>query len=84
MCFFGALITLSVFLHQMDSEPLKVIPERRDGGNSNFSGILFINIQWEKYFKRSVSIKAKRINKPGKNSLDIYFWQTLTCIFKNE
>lgn len=45
MCFFGALITLSVFLHQMDSEPLKVIPERRDGGNSNFSGILFINIQ---------------------------------------
>lgn len=45
MCFFGALITLSVFLHQMDSEPLKVILERRDGGNSNFSGILFINIQ---------------------------------------
>ena len=45
MCFFRALITLSVFLHQMVSEPLKVKPERRDGGNSNFSGILFINIQ---------------------------------------
>lgn len=80
MCFFGALITLSVFLHQKDSEPLKVIPERRE--DSNFFSILLINIQWEKYFKSSVSIKAKEINNPGKNRPDTYFWQILNYILK--
>lgn len=44
MCFFDALKMLGVFLHQMNSEPLKVIPERREVENSNFSSILCINI----------------------------------------